>query len=71
MASGTGDTIDEAIRNWASQRFAERHQVTATDPDEATEGERRVTVKLVRTDEQHEFTVAAKQVSGDWVVRDV
>lgn len=71
MASGTGDTMDEAIRHWASQRFAERHRVTETDPSEDVEGDHRVTVTLVRTGEDRAFTVAAKRVGGDWVVRDV
>ena len=70
MASGTGETVEEAVRQWASQRFAERHSVEGIDPGGQTEGDHEVSVELVRTGETERFTLAVTESSGNWVARD-
>ncbi|MFC5969770.1 hypothetical protein ACFPYI_00355 [Halomarina salina] len=70
MASGTGETVEEAVQQWASQRFAERHSVGGIDPGGPNEGDHEVSVKLVRTGETEQFTLTVTESAGNWVARD-
>ncbi|MWG33592.1 hypothetical protein [Halomarina oriensis] len=70
MASGTGETVEEAVGQWASRRFAERHSVESIDPGGPTEGDHEVSVKLVRTGETERFTLVVGESADNWVVRD-
>ena len=70
MATGTGETVEEAVRQWASQRFAERHSLEGIDPGGPTAGDHEVAVKLVRTGEIERFTLAVTESAGNWVARE-
>jgi len=71
MASGTGETVEKAVGQWASRRFAERHVVESVDPGGPAEGDHDVAVRLVRTGETERYTLAVTESAGNWVARDV
>jgi hypothetical protein len=70
MATGTGETVEEAVRQWATRRYAERHSVESVDPGGPAEGDHEVAVTLVRTGETERHTLAVTQSAGNWVARD-